>query len=425
MTKLVHSGVRYILAAGLAFVFLFSATQPAMAQGIVYGDTVPAGTTLNNDAVLYGDTVEINGTINGDALAFGRLVTIDGVVAGSLVVVGETVVINGEVGGTVYAGTVNLELGPEANLARNLYYAGLSLVTDPSSVVGRDVLAATMGAQLAGEVNGVIRAIIGPLEFARAIMDAMGGDFTLPDIRLPGGNSNLYQVSSSMVGSPSLIALRNTLIDRGSIVNQQVAPIDGEVVGAWFLDRLRDLVTLFIFGLVGLWWMAKFITQAAEKITQRPLPSTGYGLLAMVIAFNLTGVVILLFAIILAIGLFLGFATMWELAWAFMALGFFGLGLVSTIFALFVLYISKAIVAYLVGSWILNKISTNLGRYKVLSLLLGLLIYVFLVAIPYLGWVISILVTAIGLGAAWIAYRERNKELPQTNDNAEPEIIPA
>jgi hypothetical protein len=89
-----------------------------------------------------------------------------------------------------------------------------------------------------------------------------------------------------------------------------------------------------------------------------------------------------------------------------MALGFFSLGLVATIFVLFVLYISKVIVAYLVGYAILNRFAPNVVRYKVLSLLLGLLIYVLLVWIPYLGWVIALLVTAVGLGAAWIYYRE-------------------
>jgi uncharacterized membrane protein len=125
-----------------------------------------------------------------------------------------------------------------------------------------------------------------------------------------------------------------------------------------------------------------------------------------VIAFNLMLVVLLLFFIILTVGLFLGFATMWELAWAFMAFGFFSLGLAATIFVLFVLYISKVIVAYLVGYAILNRFAPNVLRYKVLSLLLGLLIYVLLVGIPYLGWVIALLVTAVGLGAAWIYYRE-------------------
>jgi len=42
--------------------------------------------------------------------------------------------------------------------------------------------------------------------------------------------------------------------------------------------------------------------------------------------------------------------------------------------------------------------------------LLGLILYTFLTAIPYIGWVVGVIVTAFGLGSAWIAYLERRKE---------------
>jgi uncharacterized membrane protein len=67
-------------------------------------------------------------------------------------------------------------------------------------------------------------------------------------------------------------------------------------------------------------------------------------------------------------------------------------------------------VAFLVGSLILKRLAPNSLQYKILPLLLGLLIYVLLAWLPYFGWVIAVLVNAIGLGAAWFAFRDRGLE---------------
>jgi hypothetical protein len=35
-----------------------------------------------------------------------------------------------------------------------------------------------------------------------------------------------------------------------------------------------------------------------------------------------------------------------------------------------------------------------------------------LASIPYFGWVVAVLVNAIGLGAAWLAFRDKNSDMP-------------
>ena len=404
--------VRLMIVLLLTLVALVGVIQPARAQGIIQGDSVPAGTTISSDVILYGDNVVVSGVVDGDLLAIGRKVTIDGEVHGSVVVGGQDVALNGPVGGTVYVGAANLELGEQTDLNRNLYFAGLSLSTQEGSIIGRDLLAASLGATLAGEVNGSTKAIIGALEFFRVFMDTYGDSLpTSQSIYLSSFSARETVKLPAIVSARSFAGigvsgLLSAADSSESVTYQQGGDVDWERIGEWSVDRLRIFVTLMIFGLLAIWLIPKILTGSADKLLEKPLPATGYGLLGVVIAFNLMLVVLLLFFIILTVGLFLGFATMWELAWAFMALGFFSLGLVATIFVLFVLYISKVIVAYLVGYAILNRFAPNVVRYKVLSLLLGLLIYVLLVWIPYLGWVIALLVTAVGLGAAWIYYRE-------------------
>jgi cytoskeletal protein CcmA (bactofilin family) len=426
MERLKNMSVRLIVVLSLTLIGLLGVIQPTQAQGIISGDSVPAGTTVQSDVILYGDNVVVSGNVDGDVLAIGRKVTVDGEVSGSMVLGGENVTVNGPVGGTLYVGAANLELGEQADLNRNLYFAGLSLSTQEGSVVGRDLLAASLGATLAGEVNGSTKAIIGALEFIRIFMDNFGDSFSTYQSSLissvPIRETVMIPASlgANSFAGIGISGLLSSVDISESVTYQQGGGVDWDQVEEWSVDRLRVLVTLFIFGLIGIWLIPKVITRSADKLREKPLPGTGFGLLALVIAFNLLGVVLLLFVIILAIGLFLGFATMWELAWAFMALGFFGLGLTATIFGLFVLYISKVIVAYLVGYVILNRFVPSVVRYKILSLLLGLVIYVLLVGIPILGWVIGLLVTALGLGAAWLYYRDR-REL----GNGEAEVLEA
>jgi hypothetical protein len=51
-------------------------------------------------------------------------------------------------------------------------------------------------------------------------------------------------------------------------------------------------------------------------------------------------------------------------------------------------------------------------------------IYVFLRAIPILGWVISVLVTAWGIGGAWLAWRERRTPTQIIASGEPPVMVP-
>jgi hypothetical protein len=134
--------------------------------------------------------------------------------------------------------------------------------------------------------------------------------------------------------------------------------------------------------------------------------------------------VILVAFLILMLGIGLGALNFWDLAWTVWGVGFTSLGLAFWLSLLFVSYGTKVIVAFLVGSLILKRLAPNSLQYKILPLLLGLLIYVLLAWLPYFGWVIAVLVNAIGLGAAWLAFRDRSpegseEEIPAEEDDSE------
>ena len=80
-------------------------------------------------------------------------------------------------------------------------------------------------------------------------------------------------------------------------------------------------------------------------------------------------------------------------------------------------YGSKLVVSFLVGRWLVGKIAPQAAGSKVWPLLVGVVLYVFLSAIPFLGWLIGLVVTLVGMGAMWLAYTTRNNhaivEAPQ------------
>jgi cytoskeletal protein CcmA (bactofilin family) len=405
---------------------VFSVVSPAHAQGIKINldDSIPSGEVVNNDAFLAGTTVKVDGDVNGDVFAGGGVVEVNGKVEGSLFAVGQNVVINGTVGGTVYIAAVTLDIGPEAELDNNLYFIGASLNTEQGSVIKRDLVVVSMGANLSGEIDRNTVGMIGPWELFKWFMNLIGRP-----VFEPGTSSSSVAPSFRTESQPVLISgflpwqsplladqsansapAISAKISQGDQLAQTDSGVDSEQVTKWLTSIGVEFVTLLIFGLIAIWLFAPFLKRSGEKLESKPLQSTGIGLLGLVISVALIGVVILVAVLILMLGVGLGALGLWDLAWAVWGVGFSSLGLAFWLSLLFVSYGTKVIVAFLVGTLILRRLAPKSLQYKILPLLLGLVIYVLLAWLPYFGWVVAVMVNAVGLGAAWLAYRDMSAE---------------
>jgi hypothetical protein len=182
----------------------------------------------------------------------------------------------------------------------------------------------------------------------------------------------------------------------------------------WIEGRLRELISLLLVGLLMIWISSPRLVRAAQALRQKPLPVFGYGLLALIIAFNLFALAILLMVLFFALGTWLGAVAPWDISLTFWGVFLSALGLATSLLALYVLYVTKVIVAYLVGLMVLKPLGPKASRYKIVPLLVGLIVYVLLHSIPTLGWVIGVIVTALGLGATVVLYldvRIKRKQL--------------
>ena len=409
---MVHDHKRWVrLAVVLSLVLAgVLATAPsARAQGIFYGSTIPAGATIENDAIMWGDTVTVDGTVEGDVFAFGRTVTVNGDVRGSLITGGQTIDVAGEVGGSVYAVGQYLGLGPEAAVERTAYLVGLRVNTQPGSTVGRDLSVLALSAQFHGAVGRESRAIVGLLEFIEIFTQSI--DWQRGQIQVNA--TSLPQAAAPQAGPARFVRAALGPMPAssrpGAVVHaagDAISPVDNAQVGnedataplEWFLGRLRELVTLFVVGALALWLFPSALECWAGRLRARPLPAAGLGLVCYIGGFSGSA---LLAVLIFATGLALALATFGTAAFFVWGLAYSALGLAFLTFLLLVLYGSKAIVAYLIGSLILDR-WPRVARYRILPLLLGVVLFVLLRSIPILGWVIGVVVTLVGLGAVWL-----------------------
>ena len=188
--------------------------------------------------------------------------------------------------------------------------------------------------------------------------------------------------------------------------------------------KLRLIGTLFVslllVGGLAFWLRPGLIQRPAERLLRQPLPSGGYGLLVLVLAVSALIVAILLAVLLFFVGMWLGGVALWELAFLLWGIGYPALILALSLFVLTVLYGTKVIVADLVGTLILKRLapkSLDTAR-GILPLLLGLVLYVLVRSIPFLGLAVEVVVTVFGLGALWLTLRHAPSPAPVPAESA-------
>jgi hypothetical protein len=75
-------------------------------------------------------------------------------------------------------------------------------------------------------------------------------------------------------------------------------------------------------------------------------------------------------------------------------------------FVLVTSFLTKIVVAWLSGKWIISRFNPTLAKHKVWPLVLGVIIVALVVAIPFVGWIFGLIVMFLGLGALWLWGRD-------------------
>jgi cytoskeletal protein CcmA (bactofilin family) len=409
-------------------------------DGIVGVDEV-----IDDDLFIGGETVEINGTVNGDVFAVGSVVKVNGIVNGSLVTSGQSVLVNGKVDGSVYAATTTLTLGSEAEIGRNLYYGGFNLSAEPGSIVKKDLLVGAYQALLSGHVGRDVRAGVGALEIEGFVGNDVfaevagtgegqqtnffsgtpGVETIMPSgIRISKdaeiGGSLEYKSSVDQSAAIEISPAGGVTFEYVPDMDPKADPGEGGRVGStalvvsWLVKQIRVFITLMLLGALIIWQIPALLNRVGEKAKRESMPSLGWGMVSVLIVYLGAFIVA---GLIISGAIFFGVITLGELSKVILTVGFSSLALIMAAFGLLVSYGSKIVVAYMVGKLLIRWLAPKVEDQPIWPMIVGVLIYTFLRAIPVVGFAIGVFVTLIGIGAMWLAYRDY--KLPESSSEKE------
>ena len=435
--KLNHQSQRWFLAIGLALTLVLGLVGTAFAVELRGGDTVTIGKNevIDDDLVVSGATIIVDGVIKGDLVAAAGKIVVNGKVNGSLMMAGRTLELNGQVGGSVYSAGAALTVGSQASVARSLFFGGYSYTTARGSVINRDNVVGGYQAILKGEVKRNLWASLGALELNGVIGENVNATVAEPNAAAPqfwapmAGAELPPSINPGMRIGPEA-KIRGKLIytspvEQSSAINikpeggvaystPQLSNRDATVMATptpprnptliWLWARVREIVSLVLIGMLALWLLPALFNQVAERTQVEPWLAGAWGLLVALISYS--GALLAAFLIIVLVA-GLAVLTLAGLAASVFGLGFSLLGLAFTLFLLLGAYASKLVVVYPLSYHLLERFAPSMNQYKLVPLCLGVLVFVLLRSIPYLGLLLEIGVTVVGLGAMWLSFRAR------------------
>lgn len=461
-TKYRNLGWRLLLVFALVSTLAFSSAQTVRAMEIDTDGSVGAEEVIDDDLVLAHDIVDMAGTVNGNLMAFGSTVTVSGTVNGDVIAGGSTVTVTGTVNGNLFAmgGEVLLEgnvedslffggnslvVGQNASVGSNLYAGGFSVSLQSGSTVARDIAVGSYQAILAGEIGRDVRAGVGAFELTGKV-----GRNVIVDVGEPDDDSEDMMYMNFMtfshvyriipvglhIGSQAVIggkleyssAVEQTsgiqATPEGGVVYHYRPQPDGEdlkdlrqvkpnvtirmidfggMVMGYVFGVIREFLTLVLLGALAVWLIPSLLTRASGKLRDKPLPSLGWGFLVLVIGLIALAVACV---VILMLGLAIGVVTLFGLMSVIFGIGFSAIGLSGALFMAVAQYGTKLVVALLIGDAILRLFRKDYSASAFWPLLLGILLLVFVDAVPILGTLVSFFVALFGLGAIWLIFRD-------------------
>lgn len=409
---------------------------PATAVEFRAGDTLVIGAdeVIADDLYVTGGTVTVEGRVEGDLIAAAREIRMNGEVTGDLIAAGQAVVVDGDVGDDVRMAGMGLQLGSDAAVADDVIAAGFSLEGRPGSFIGGSLLYSGFQALLAGAIAESLMGSTSHLE----IRGRIGGDSEvtvegrpgaptfaryLPSpLQLPAVPGGLTLAESARIDGKLVYISSHEARGRGagsgavSRIEPQPKPAATETPEAadasavtrrpaW-QGRLLRWAGLILLGLLLAWWIPGWLEARSGDLESKALPIAGIGFLGLA---ALPVAVALALVIVIAVAMLFGLVKLGSLAALAVVLGLVGLGLIALLFWLTAAYLAPVLVGLCTGRWVLRRFAPERSTGLAWPLVAGLLLLLILRFLPYLGFLVALVVLLLGWGAIllWLWRRLR------------------
>jgi len=359
----------------------------ASAYSLKKGDSiyVPKDEVIEGSLYAVGSTLNIEGKVTGDVFCAGQTINISGEVAGDIFCAGQSINVSGKVGGSMrLAGNA---INFNGQVARNAITAGATIVTAASSSIGWDLLVLGNAFELRGDIGRDLYGSAGKV----TVTGQVGKNL---DLNFGSQNDNekpLTITSAAKInGNVKYKSDKDAIVETGAIVqgetihNFPAAPAKKSNLAdlGWWWGKLISIFSALVIGLVLISFWREPVLKITDLMLAKTGPSFGWGILALLLT---PIIVVILLITIIGIPLSLILLALWLIA----------------------IYASKILVGILVGKSLLNNFWPKQKDSLILAMIVGVVITYLIFALPFVGWIISLLAVLWGLGGIMLALKKQ------------------
>lgn len=340
-----------------------------------------------DDVISWGDDISYDGHVLGDVIAAGRTVTLgdSAVVDNSFMGFGQKVDVNGSVINSTRVFAQDFTL--RGHVERNVMAYAQSILIDTRAWVEKDVsfgcaqmiMRGRIGGNLSGSASTVTISgqIDGDARIEAEKIVVLQGAIIGGRLRYNSKNEPKVEDGAQILGG----------VER--IPDDEKKDDKGYTIGSFFWDTWWYLGSLAL-GAVMLALFRSFMVDVAGNITDATIRTLGLGILfliclpiaAIAVALTLIGVPA---AVLIA------------LLW------------------LTLLYLADIFTGLAIGNWLLGRLRKGTAPRPFVSLALGLLVVTVLCALPWIGWVVGSIISALAMGGFFVAaYNARSRAQSMT-----------
>lgn len=359
----------------IALVLLLSTVSALQIKG---ADEVTINEPVNENLLVAGGMITIDAPVNGDIMATGGEIRINSVVNGDVLAAGGRIYVKNNVTGDVRVTGGQIDI--EGNVRGDVLATGGEIWIETGTPIGGDVLASGGRVTVNSDVKGDVRLSGGDVKIDKTIngdVSIKAESISLAEGALIKGNLNYT--------SPKEAELKKEQVN-GTISRQEIK-VEKRVPSYAFTLAWK------IFASLALLLIAIIIVLIMPSMSLRLSNNIRYDFWK---------------------SLLLGLVSLVVVPVAALLIGITMIGLPITIIIillyLIAIYISKIFAALWIGKLFFRKPQRSVFRNVVVPVTIGIVIYVMLVSIPYIGWIVRILGMLLGLGAMTIVMFKLEKK---------------
>lgn len=352
--------------------------QPAKAFEVKIDNSINLAAEEIADGNVYANCSEmkIDGTVNGDIIALCKNIIINGVINGDFIAFAQNITVNGEIKGNLRIAGTNLIIN--GSIGHNVNVFGSEINFTPNSKVSWDVLVSGVNGQFNGLINGNLHGnlastlIAGKVEknVNLKIDNNPNSNLLIDKEAIIGGNLNYQANSEAIIESPSSVL--------GSTTKQTIE-LGTKNVFNQLLNLFYRLSALILLGLVIISFKKKPFYKVAEILETKNWQANLIGL-----AYLFLMPLIIIFLSFTIIGL--------------------PLALLLFCFYLILIFLSTLFSSFWLGKILLSLIfKKELNPFIVLSS--GLALVTLFSIIPYIGWILVLMLIIGGLGSTLLTIK--------------------